>query len=122
MAVPEGRFATGAPLALKRLARRFQEIVSPQESIGPLCEGNRPLGVFSQRGAGNTQVGGLLLYASGVCDRQGAADDQAHELDVAQWLGGMDPRAAGNGLQEPEVLESLAGPRMNGKHHMQLVR
>src|SRR3546814_18541685 len=70
---------------------------------------DRPLRVGAQRQAGNVQVGGLLLNAAGIGDREPGVADQVHELVVAQRLGKADALLALQGGGQSELAQAEIG-------------
>src|SRR5882672_3039831 len=91
----------------------------------PICtfgQGDGSLGVLPQGHERNSQVSRLLLHAAGIGYRDRAAHHEIHEFDVTQRFDDADRQAAGDGLEEAEVLETPAGTGVDGEHDRELTR
>lgn len=80
-------------------------------------DGHGPLGVGTQREAGDAEDRRLLLDTAGVGDDRGGTADEAHELDVAERVDDAHARV----VEEAGLLEAGATARVQRDDDLRLV-
>src|SRR4051812_6668242 len=87
MSVPQlGRPATLATRGEDFVYERHDARPVPsRESVGSLLDGDGPLGVFTERDAGDGERGGLLLDAAGIREDYACLSHEAQHFEIALW-------------------------------------
>ena len=86
----------------------------PDDRVGALLDGDRPLGVLAQRQARHAERGGLLLHAAGVGQHQRGVGHQAQHLEISLRRQHGDPLRIDQRGQA-ETLDVGARARMQAK-------
>ena len=113
MAVPEFGYPSLVGVAGEGGGDLRLHVLQGAELVGALGDSDGPLGVGAQGKAGDAQVGGLLLQAAGVGDRQAAVEDQVHESDVVQRFQQLDRRLVGQLADQAGLLQVFSCARMD---------
>ena len=83
--------------------------VAPDQLVGALGEGDRPLGVVPQGQAGHAEHGGLLLHPAGVGQHQPGRRLQRDEVEVAGGRDDLHPRPGSRALRSWPAARGWAG-------------
>ena len=84
MTVPQFDFGRWFFRRGKNAFNSLEQIFYLAELVGSPGDGDRPFGVGPQRQARYSEVGGFLLNAAGIGNRQTAVENQIHEAAITQ--------------------------------------